>query len=150
MLLGHEKECFLHLPTPIEYLPNISKDLGIELYIKRDDLTPLAMGGNKLRKLEYFLKDAKDKGATLLLTTGGIQTNHGRLTLAVAISTAAIIAAIFLGFLSVLLTPECDWVSLSSLTYLFVSLIRRLPRPTTNERTIITIIIPISKRTNAA
>ena len=55
MLLGYEKEGFLHLPTPIEYLPNISKDLGIELYIKRDDLTPLAMGGNKLRKLEYFL-----------------------------------------------------------------------------------------------
>ena len=84
MLLGYEKEGFLHLPTPIEYLPNISKDLGIELYIKRDDLTPLAMGGNKLRKLEYFLKDAQAKGATLLLTTGGIQTNHGRLTLAVA------------------------------------------------------------------
>ena len=84
MLLGYEKESFLHLPTPLEHLPNISKDLGIQLYIKRDDLTPLAMGGNKLRKLEYFLKDAKDKGATLLLTTGGIQTNHGRLTLAVA------------------------------------------------------------------
>ena len=84
MLLGYEKEGYLHLPTPIEYLPNISKDLGIELYIKRDDLTPLAMGGNKLRKLEYFLKDAQEKGATLLLTTGGIQTNHGRLTLAVA------------------------------------------------------------------
>ena len=42
------------------------------------------MGGNKLRKLEYFVKDAKDKGATLLLTVGGMQTNHGRLTCAVA------------------------------------------------------------------
>ena len=51
MLLNYEKENFLHLPTPVEYLPSISKDLGIELYIKRDDLTPLAMGGNKLRKL---------------------------------------------------------------------------------------------------
>ena len=61
MLLGHEKENILHLPTPIEYLPSVSADLGIKLYIKRDDLTPLAMGGNKLRKLEYFVKDAKDK-----------------------------------------------------------------------------------------
>lgn len=84
MLLGHEKEKFLHLPTPIEYLPTISADLGIELYIKRDDLTPLAMGGNKLRKLEYLVKDAEEKGATLLLTVGGVQTNHGRLTCAVA------------------------------------------------------------------
>lgn len=84
MLLGHEKEHILHLPTPIEYLPAVSDDLGIELYIKRDDLTPLAMGGNKLRKLEYFVKDAKNTGSTLLLTVGGVQTNHGRLTCAVA------------------------------------------------------------------
>ena len=84
MLLGYEKIDFLHLPTPVERLDNISRDLGVEFYIKRDDLTPLAAGGNKLRKLEYFLKDAKDKGATFLLTVGGAQTNHGRLTLAVA------------------------------------------------------------------
>lgn len=84
MLLNHEKENILHLPTPIEYLPRVSKDLGIELYIKRDDLTPLAMGGNKLRKLEYLLRDAMDRDATLLLTVGGVQTNHGRLTCAVA------------------------------------------------------------------
>lgn len=84
MLLGREKIDFLYLPTPLEYLANISEDLGINLYIKRDDLTPLAMGGNKLRKLEYLLKDAKDQGCTFLLTVGGAQTNHGRLTMAVA------------------------------------------------------------------
>ena len=84
MLLGHEKISFLHLPTPLEKLDNLSEELGINLYIKRDDLTPLAMGGNKLRKLEYFLADAKKKGATMLLTVGGAQTNHGRLTCAVA------------------------------------------------------------------
>ncbi len=84
MLLGHEKISFLHLPTPIERLDNLSAKLGINLYIKRDDLTPLAAGGNKLRKLEYFLADAKAKGATMLLTVGGAQTNHGRLTCAVA------------------------------------------------------------------
>lgn len=84
MLLGHENESFLYLPTPLEKLENISKELGVNFYMKRDDLTPLALGGNKLRKLEFFMKDAKDKGATLLLTVGGAQTNHGRLTLAVA------------------------------------------------------------------
>ena len=46
MLFGHEKENILHLPTPIEYLPSVYRDLGIDLYIRRDDLTPLAMGGN--------------------------------------------------------------------------------------------------------
>lgn len=83
-MLGHDKVSFLHLPTPLEYLPGISQDLGVEFYIKRDDLTNLGVGGNKLRKLEYLLKDAQDQGATMLLTLGGAQTNHGRLTAAVA------------------------------------------------------------------
>ena len=84
MLLGHEKVSFLHLPTPLEYLPALSRRLGVEFYIKRDDLTGLGMGGNKLRKLEYLLYDAQQQGATMLLTLGGAQTNHGRLTAAVA------------------------------------------------------------------
>ena len=66
-MLGPEKVSILKLPTELEYLPNISKDLGIRLYIKRDDLTPLAMGGNKLRKLEYLLKDAQNQDVTMLL-----------------------------------------------------------------------------------
>lgn len=84
MSLGCKKVPFLNLPTPIEYLPNISRQLGINLYLKRDDLTGLGMGGNKLRKLEYFLYDAQQQEATMLLTVGGAQTNHGRLTAAVA------------------------------------------------------------------
>lgn len=84
MLLGHEKVGFLHLPTPLEHLENVSRDLGVNVYCKRDDLTGLGVGGNKLRKLEYFLKDALDTGATMLITEGGAQTNHGRLTAAVA------------------------------------------------------------------
>ena len=84
MLLGHDKISFLNTPTPLEYLPTISKELGVEFWIKRDDLTNLGMGGNKLRKLEYLLDDAKKQGATMLLTLGGAQTNHGRLTAAVA------------------------------------------------------------------
>ena len=78
------KISFLHLPTPMEYLPRLSEKLGIKLWIKRDDLTGLGMGGNKLRKLEYLLYDAQQQGATRLLTVGGAQTNHGRLTAAVA------------------------------------------------------------------
>lgn len=84
MLYGHEKIEILHLPTPLEHLKNVSEDLGVNVYCKRDDLTNLGVGGNKLRKLEYFLKDAFDKGATMLITEGGAQTNHGRLTAAVA------------------------------------------------------------------
>ena len=84
MLKGHEKVSFLHLPTPLEYLPRVSEELGIELYIKRDDLTNLGTGGNKLRKLEYFIWEAQQQGATALVTVGGPQTNHGRLTAAVA------------------------------------------------------------------
>lgn len=84
MLLGHEKISFLHLPTPLERMNAISEDLGINLYMKRDDLTGLGTGGNKLRKLEYFLYDAQKAGATALVTVGGPQTNHGRLTAAVA------------------------------------------------------------------
>ena len=84
MSLGREKISFLNTPTPLEFLPSVSEELGIRLYCKRDDLTNLGAGGNKLRKLEYFLADAKARGATVLLTTGGVQTNHGRLTAAVA------------------------------------------------------------------
>ena len=58
MLLGKEKVPFLHLPTPLEYLPGVSQDLGVEFYIKRDDLTNLGVGGNKLRKLEKKDLDA--------------------------------------------------------------------------------------------
>ena len=71
-------------PTPLEYMPTLSAELGIELYIKRDDLTSWGAGGNKLRKLEYLVADALEQGATMLVTEGGAQTNHGRLTAAVA------------------------------------------------------------------
>jgi len=84
MTLGYEKISFLNTPTPLQRLSGISEDLGINFYLKRDDLTNFGTGGNKLRKLEYFVKDARDKGATMLLTVGGAQTNHGRLTGAVA------------------------------------------------------------------
>ncbi len=72
------------LNTPIHKLENLSRKYGVNVYIKRDDMTSLALGGNKLRKLDYLLKDALDNNCTVLLTYGGQQTNHGRLTAAVA------------------------------------------------------------------
>ncbi|MDF2677626.1 MAG: putative D-cysteine desulfhydrase [Bacillota bacterium] len=72
------------LNTPIHKLENISKKYNTNIYIKRDDLTGFAFGGNKLRKLDYLLKDALNNGCSVLLTYGGPQTNHGRLTAAVA------------------------------------------------------------------
>lgn len=84
MILGHEKVPFLHLPTPLDFLPAVSEELGINLYVKRDDMTGFGTGGNKLRKLEYILHAALKEGATALVTVGGPQTNHGRLTAAVA------------------------------------------------------------------
>jgi 1-aminocyclopropane-1-carboxylate deaminase/D-cysteine desulfhydrase-like pyridoxal-dependent ACC family enzyme len=70
--------------TPIHKMNNISNDFNCSIYIKRDDLTGYALGGNKLRKLDYLIKDAIDQGCDTLLTYGGVQTNHGRLTASVA------------------------------------------------------------------
>ncbi|HBQ2883618.1 TPA: D-cysteine desulfhydrase [Klebsiella quasipneumoniae subsp. quasipneumoniae] len=71
-------------PTPLEYLPRLSDHLGREIFIKRDDTTPLAMGGNKLRKLEFLAAYALREGADTLITAGAIQSNHVRQTAAVA------------------------------------------------------------------
>ncbi len=67
-----------NLPTPVQLFSKLSKKLGIELFIKRDDLTESVASGNKLRKLEYLLWDAKKKGADTLISVGGIQSNHCR------------------------------------------------------------------------
>jgi D-cysteine desulfhydrase family pyridoxal phosphate-dependent enzyme len=76
---------FAHLPTPIEELPHLCKLLGCsQLLIKRDDQTGLAFGGNKTRKLEYLLGDARAKGARTLITRGAAQSNHCRQTAAAA------------------------------------------------------------------
>ena len=70
------------LPTPIQKLENISRILGTNVYIKRDDMTGIGLGGNKVRKLEFLLADAKNKGAEIVFTTGGAQSNHAMLTAA--------------------------------------------------------------------
>ncbi|HVO68514.1 MAG TPA: D-cysteine desulfhydrase family protein [Aggregatilineaceae bacterium] len=72
-----------HLPTPIEPLPNLSRFLGgPDLFIKRDDQTGLATGGNKARKLEFLLAQALQAGADSVITAGAAQSNHARQTAA--------------------------------------------------------------------
>ena len=71
-------------PTPVQKLESISRLLGTQVYVKRDDLTGLGLGGNKVHKLEYLLADAKAQGAEVVFTTGGAQSNHAMLTAAAA------------------------------------------------------------------
>ncbi len=72
-----------HFPTPIEYLKNITEHLnGPQIYIKRDDCTGLATGGNKTRKLEFLMPDAIKNQADLVVTVGAVQSNHTRQTAA--------------------------------------------------------------------
>ena len=71
-----------NFPTPIHRLDNISSLLNTNVFLKRDDLTGLGLGGNKTRKLEFLLADAMRQGAELVFTTGGAQSNHAMLTAA--------------------------------------------------------------------
>jgi D-cysteine desulfhydrase family pyridoxal phosphate-dependent enzyme len=77
------------LPTPITEAHRLREALGgtrscPRILIKRDDLTSLGLGGNKARKLEYLVADARQQGATTLITTGAVQSNHARMTAAAA------------------------------------------------------------------
>src|SRR5512136_2858199 len=76
---------FAHLPTPIELLPRLTEALGgPRLFVKRDDQTGLAFGGNKTRKLEFLVAEAQAQGADTLITAGALQSNHCRQTAAAA------------------------------------------------------------------
>ncbi len=71
-------------PTPLEHLPRLSARLGREIYIKRDDGLGPGLGGNKTRKLEYLLAEARQRGFRKVVTFGGLQSNHARITAAAA------------------------------------------------------------------
>ncbi|KIX45012.1 cysteine desulfhydrase [Burkholderia pseudomallei] len=85
-------------PTPLQYLPRLSAHVGRDIHVKRDDCTPLAMGGNKLRKLEFLAADALGQNADVLVTAGAIQSNHVR-------QTAALAAQLGLGCVALLENP---------------------------------------------
>ena len=83
MLEKFERIKLGHFPTPIEHLKNVSEYLdGPNIFIKRDDCTGLATGGNKTRKLEFLMADAIKSKAELIVTVGAIQSNHARQTAA--------------------------------------------------------------------
>jgi len=86
------------LPTPLDEAPRLAQRLGLrKLFIKRDDCTTLAMGGNKVRKLEYLMADALTKGADVVMTDGGPQSNHARLTAAACRKVGVERCILFLG-----------------------------------------------------
>lgn len=88
----------IEAPTPLEKLERLSTWAGRDIYIKRDDTTTLALGGNKVRKLEYLAADALAQGADTLITAGAIQSNHVR-------QTAALAARLGLGCVALLENP---------------------------------------------
>ncbi len=80
---GAQRLRLAHLPTPLEPLERLSRELGgPRIWVKRDDCTGLAGGGNKTRKLEFLLGEALDRSADTVLTTGAVQSNHARQTAA--------------------------------------------------------------------
>jgi len=73
-----------HLPTRIEPMPRLGEKLGVDLHVKRDDQTGIALGGNKVRQLNYYLGAAQAEGADTILITGAVQSNFVRTTAAMA------------------------------------------------------------------
>lgn len=67
-----------HLPTPLEAMPNLGRELGLSLFVKRDDCTGIGFGGNKVRQLEFYLGAAQAVDADVLLITGAVQSNFVR------------------------------------------------------------------------
>ena len=86
ILSNFKKYPLLEGSTPIQRLLRLEQALGggVHIYVKRDDLMGLGGGGNKLRKLEFLIGEAKSKGCDTIITTGGLQSNHARLTAASA------------------------------------------------------------------
>lgn len=79
------RRCYTAFSTPLQPLPRLTAELdGPHIFIKRDDLLGLAAGGNKARKLEFLMADALAANADTIITAGGVQSNHCRLTLSAA------------------------------------------------------------------
>ncbi len=91
-------------PTRIDQLPRLSAELGVNMYVKRDDQTGSEISGNKIRKLEFVLKDTIDKGCDMVITCGGLQSNHAR-------STAAAAVRLGLSLINQLLGAEFRYIS---------------------------------------
>src|SRR3954471_12980900 len=99
MASARKKLRLVHGPTPLERVDSLAALIGAEVWVKRDDMTAGAEAGNKIRKLEFLLADATDRGSDVLVTCGGIQSNHARATALLGAS---------LGLRSVLLLRTAD------------------------------------------
>ena len=85
LLSRHPRVSLAHLPTPLEFLPRLTDHLGgPKIFVKRDDCTGLGTGGNKTRKLEFLMAEARSFGDTTVITQGAVQSNHARQTAAAA------------------------------------------------------------------
>ena len=116
------------LPTPIHELPRLRTVLGgpqrcPKILIKRDDLTGLALGGNKARKLEYLIADALDRQCTVVLTTGAAQSNHARMTAAAARAAGLDVHLVLTA------TPNPPVQGNLLLDYLFGAIVHYVPPP---------------------
>ena len=77
-LAGFPRARLMTTATPVERLDRLSDQLGLDLWIKRDDLTGLSFGGNKTRQLEFYMGEAQKQGADTILITGAVQSNFVR------------------------------------------------------------------------
>ena len=86
-LTRFKRRGYVQKPTPVCFLPGLSRALGgeVNIYIKRDDFLPGCAGGNKTRKLDFVMADVLEKKADCVITCGGVQSNHCRLTLSWAV-----------------------------------------------------------------
>ena len=75
-----------NLPTPLQKMEHLSRQTGVDIYFKRDDFTGSELSGNKIRKLEFLMADARDHGADTVITCGGAQSNHCRATALAAVN----------------------------------------------------------------
>ena len=99
-----KKISMANLPTKIVKLERLSSELGAEIYMKRDDQTGSELSGNKVRKLEYSINEAIENGCNLLITCGGIQSNHCRAT----VSAAALLGLKSVVLLRISKEPEVE------------------------------------------
>lgn len=102
-----ERVKLIDAPTPLQQLERLSTQVGRGIYVKRDDLTSLAMGGNKVRKLEYLAADAVRQKADVLVTAGAMQSNHVRQTAALAVRLGMKCVALLQNPIG---TASCDYL----------------------------------------
>ena len=134
-----------HLPTPLEPLASLQPTpTGPRVWVKRDDCTGLAFGGNKTRKLEYLLADAEQQGATAIVTFGALQSNHARHTAAACARRGLECALILRDAVG---RQVDDYARNANLLYddLFGAAVHRVPRDSTPEGMLKTVLSELAE-----